>query len=84
MDVIKVLNSLGYPDDDSDLIKKVEVYINIVKGYLINAGAPQTVGDNDNEFGCILIGVNDLLNNDSGKTDFSPAFKILANQVCRR
>lgn len=78
--------SLGITIDDEMINKSIELKINAVKTYLRNAGADI---EEDKELtndiiGCITIGVNDLLNNKAGDTKFSPAFNILAMQICRR
>lgn len=77
--------SLGITIDDEMINKSIELKINAVKTYLRNAGADI---EEDKELtndiiGCITIGVNDLLNNKAGDTKFSPAFNILAMQICR-
>lgn len=81
-----IKESLGIITDDSEIDKNLTLKINTVKMYLKKGGAD--IPDNDEEIsdtvkGCIAIGVNDLLNNKAGETKFSPAFNILAMQVCR-
>ena len=81
-----IKESLGITSDDYEVNKNLTLKINTVKMYLEKGGAD--IPDNDEEIndiikGCIEIGVNDLLNNKAGETKFSPAFNILAMQVCR-
>ena len=81
-----IKESLGITSDDYEVNKNITLKINTVKMYLKKGGAD--IPENDEEIndvvkGCIAIGVNDLLNNKAGETNFSPAFNILAMQVCR-
>ena len=81
-----IKESLGLITNDSEIDKNLILKINTVKMYLKKGGAD--IPNNDEEIsdiikGCIAIGVNDLLNNKAGETKFSPAFNILAMQVCR-
>ena len=81
-----IKESLGITSDDYEVNKNLTLKINTVKMYLEKGGAD--IPDNDEEINdiiqvCIAIGVNDLLNNKAGETKFSPAFNILAMQVCR-
>lgn len=83
-----IKSSLSITIDDKEVNKNIELKINTVKAYLKNAGA-DIKDEEDAELtndiiGCIAIGVNDLLNNKAGDTKFSPAFNILAMQVCRK
>lgn len=83
----KILNYLSIVTDDVDVITNIKLKIATVKEYLISGGASQLKGDTaelkENAIACIAIGVNDLLNNKAGDTKFSPAFNILAMQICR-
>lgn len=80
LEAIKV--HLGIVVDDEDVNKNISLKIEVVKSYLKEAGA-KIEEENNQLIGCVAIGVNDLLNNTYGKTEFSPAFFILARQLCR-
>lgn len=79
-----VKNYLGILTDDIDVNRNLILKINAVKIYLINAGLI-IIDNNYNEevIACIATGVNDLLSNKTGETKFSPAFTMLAMQLCR-
>lgn len=79
----KVKLNLGITSEDEDIDSNIRLKINAVKGYLINGGA-KLDDISDQVISCISIGVNDLLNNKAGDTKFSPAFNMLALQICRR
>ena len=82
--VASVKDYLGILIDDEDVNRKLTIKINAVKTYLINGGL--TIVDdiyNEEVIACIATGVNDLLNNSAGETKFSPAFTMLAMQLCR-
>lgn len=53
----------------------LQVYINEVKEFMLDAGVKQTVLESEKATGCIMIGVNDLWNYQSGGTKFSQYFK---------
>lgn len=77
---------LGITTDDVEVNKNIELKTKAVKLYLLKAGAvlPADDGIYDEEFiACVATGVNDLLNNKAGDTKFSPAFNMLAMQICR-
>ncbi|EEH97424.1 hypothetical protein CSBG_01050 [Clostridium sp. 7_2_43FAA] len=76
---------LGITINDELIDKNITLKINAVKGYLENGGAKIDINNISGEtLSCIAIGVNDLLNNKAGETKFSPAFNMLAMQICRR
>lgn len=81
-----IKTSLGITIDDEEINKNIAQKINTVKLYLKNAGADiqNDTELSDDILGCIAVGVNDLLNNKAGETKFSPAFNMLAMQICRR
>ncbi len=87
----EVKKSLGITTDDALVNSNIKMKAIAVKEYLINAGAAHMKNDpvtgknsiNSIDISCIAIGVNDLLNNKSGETKFSPAFEIIAMQICR-
>lgn len=81
MDVQAVKKAIGITIDDVDFDMKLTIKMMAVEQYLFNAGATNL----NNELGimCVAVGVNDLLNEGAGETKFSPAFNILANQICR-
>ncbi|MDB1943738.1 hypothetical protein PMY73_07060 [Clostridium tertium] len=87
MDIIlveSVKNYLGITTDDVDVTKNIFIKASAVKRYLIKAGATIESADYSEEvIACIATGVNDLLNNKAGDTKFSPAFNMLAMQICR-
>lgn len=79
-----VKDYLGITTDDIDVTRNISIKANAVKVYLIKAGA--NIGENnysEEVVACIATGVNDLLNNKAGDTKFSPAFNMLAMQICR-
>ena len=78
-----VLADLGITTEDEEVIRNIKGKIRAVKQYLINGGLQIKEDSKEEGFACISIGVNDLLNNKSGDTKFSPAFKMLAMQICR-
>ena len=82
-----VLNYLGICTDDEEVIRNIKLKIATVKEYLISGGTSSLKDANakikENTIACIAIGVNDLLNNKAGDTKFSPAFNMLAMQICR-
>lgn len=78
-----VKNTMGITIEDADFDLSLVTKITAVETYLANAGAKvETIGS---QLGlmCVSIGVNDLLNQGAGETKFSPAFTMLANQICR-
>lgn len=81
MDVEAVKKAIGITIDDPDFNMKLTIKMMAVEQYLLGAGATNL----ENELGimCVAVGVNDLLNEGAGETKFSPAFNILANQICR-
>lgn len=79
-----VMTDLGIISEDEDVIRSIGQKVKAVKIYLINGGAKIEEDLDDEVISCISIGVNDLLNNKAGETKFSPAFNMLAMQLCRR
>lgn len=78
-----VLSDLGITTYDEDVLRNIKGKIRAVKQYLINGGLKIKEESKEEMYACISIGVNDLLNNKSGDTKFSPAFKMIAMQICR-
>ncbi len=78
-----VKSYLGITAEDSDLDSSINLKISAVKSYLITGGAAVKTLESEIGTACIAIGVNDLLNQKAGESKFSPAFKLLANQICR-
>lgn len=76
-----VKSALGITVEDDDVDRNIRMKISTVKVYLLNAGMKSDIS-NDSIVGCVAVGVNDLLNNKAGETKFSPAFNILAMQIC--
>ena len=79
-----VLTDLGISAYDDEVIRNIRGKVKAVKQFLINAGAKIEENITEDILSCISIGVNDLLNNKAGETKFSPAFNMMAMQVCRR
>ncbi|WP_394896291.1 hypothetical protein [Clostridium paraputrificum] len=74
---------LGITTNDEDVTRNILIKANAVKNYLIKAGAKIDENNyNEAVIACIATGVNDLLNNKAGDTKFSPAFNMLAMQIC--
>lgn len=77
---------LGITTDDVEVTKGILLKCKAVKLYIVKGGAKlPTDGSYYSEelIACIATGVNDLLNNKAGDTKFSPAFNMLAMQICR-
>lgn len=74
---------LGIMAEDADLDSSINLKIIAVKNYLKTGGAVNETLESEIGVACIAIGVNDLLNQKAGESKFSPAFKMLANQICR-
>lgn len=83
--VDEVKSCLGITTDDVDVTRNISIKANAVKAYLIKGGAKLLINGEYSEevIACIAVGVNDLLNNKAGDTKFSPAFTMLAMQICR-
>ncbi|MDF2948166.1 MAG: hypothetical protein K0R07_176 [Sedimentibacter sp.] len=79
----EVKNNLGITVSDANIDLSINSKITAVKLYLVNGGAVIEDIPTELEIACISIGVNDLLNNNAGETKFSPAFDMLARQICR-
>lgn len=83
----QVLSYLSIATEDVEVIKNIDLKISTVRQFLIKGGAASLKNDESelsgNVVACIAIGVNDLLNNKAGDTSFSPAFNMLAMQICR-
>ena len=77
----KVKTGLGFSGDYHDEILKI--HMNTGKGYMRNAGVPQSVIDSGEgaSVGCILVGVNDLYNFSGGGVKFSPVFEYMVIQL---
>lgn len=81
LDEVKAHLTITLQDDDLD--KTLQLKIDAVCAYLKDGGACLDEEISANTVSCIAIGVNDLLNGEAGGTKFSPAFNMLAKQVCR-
>lgn len=79
----EVKGNLGITVNDPDINLNIINKIAAVKVYLTNGGAVITDTPSELVVACISIGVNDLLNNNAGETKFSPAFDMIAKQICR-
>ena len=82
--LLSVKNYLGITLVDEDIDKNIKLKIVAVTKYLKRAGAniSEDYKLDENIVSCIAIGVNDLLNSKAGETKFSPAFELLAMQIC--
>lgn len=87
--VSDIMQHLSIATDDPDVKNNIKMKAIAVLSYLKNAGYnAENNAENNNDIlnneliACISIGVNDLLNNKAGDTKFSPAFKMLAMQLC--
>lgn len=83
--VDEVKSCLGITTDDVDVTRNISIKTNAVKAYLLKGGYKLPISGEYSEevIACIAVGVNDLLNNKAGETKFSPAFTMLAMQICR-
>ncbi len=75
-----VFESLGILTDDDDVKKQIWPKYVAVRGYLKTSGAAEQnlTAECDQAVETIALGVNDLLNGIPGKTEFSPAFRVMA------
>jgi len=78
-----VKRNVGITVSDPDIDLSINNKIVAVKGYLTGGGAVITDTPSELVVACISIGVNDLLNSNAGETKFSPAFDMIARQICR-
>lgn len=78
-----VKNTMNLTIEDRDFDLSLETKIIAVETYLTNAGASKETIESQLGLMCVSVGVNDLLNQGAGETKFSPAFTMLANQICR-
>ena len=81
VDNVKKTMNLTIEDGDFDI--SLQTKIIAVEMYLKNAGASEETIKSQLGLMFVSVGVNDLLNQGSGETKFSPAFTMLANQICR-
>ena len=70
--LIKVKQGLGITGDYQD--NTLNIYINDVKAFMLDAGVKQEVIDSERSIGCITRGVADLWNL-GGNVSFSEYFK---------
>jgi hypothetical protein len=79
--LIECKNGLGIPvastAHDSVLTQKLQ----IVKAFLLGAGATEEKLASPVAVGAIVCGVTDIWNLEGGNIKFSPLFFILANQI---
>ncbi len=78
-----VKNTMNLTIQDADFDSSLKTKIIAVEMYLYNAGASEETIKSQLGLMCVSVGVNDLLNQGAGETKFSPAFVMLANQICR-
>ena len=69
----KIKTGLGITTDYQDDL--LQIYIDDVKAFMIDAGVSATVATSSAAVGCILRGVTDLWNYGSGGVKFSEYFK---------
>ena len=89
--VAEIKKSLGITTDDPLVLANIKTKAIAAKNYLVKGGALHMKADSvtikyklsEEDITCIAIGTNDLLNNKPGETKFSPAFILLAQQICR-
>lgn len=62
----------------------MQVYIDEVKAFMRDAGVPEDVILNDASVGCIMMGVSDLWNYQSGDVKFSQYFQQRVIQLATR
>lgn len=74
-----VKTGLGITTDYQDDL--LQVYIDDVKAFMIDAGVPTNVASSKAAVGCILRGVADLWNYGSGGVKFSEYFKQRVTQL---
>lgn len=75
----KIKNGLGITGDFQN--DTLQVYIDEVKAFLLNAGVEQSVIDSDVSVGCIMRGVADLWNYGSGNATLSDYFRMRMLQL---
>lgn len=75
----KVKSALGITGTYQD--NTLQLYIDEVKEYLLNAGVSQSTIDSSSSVGVIARGVSDLWNYGSGNTALSPYFMQRAIQL---
>lgn len=69
----KIKTGLGITTDYQDDL--LQIYIDDVKAFMIDAGVSATVATSNAAVGCILRGVSDLWNYSAGGVKFSEYFK---------
>lgn len=76
---------LGITTDDIEVTNSIKIKAKATELYLKKGGMKIPEGGiySEEVISCIAIGVNDLLNNKAGETKFSPAFTMIAMQICR-
>lgn len=77
---LAVLDSMGILTDDEDVKKRIWAKYAACRRYLLKSGASEQnlTAESDEAVETIALGVNDLLNGVPGKTEFSPAFRLLS------
>lgn len=69
----KVKKALGITGDDQD--DTINVYIDGIKEFMLSAGVPKKVVNNEKSYGGIVAGVMDTWNYGSGEIKLSPYTK---------
>lgn len=77
----EVKKALGIQSDYMDNL--LQVYIDEVKEYIIDAGVSQEVAESKKSIGVIVRGVADLWNYGKGNAELSPYFKERVVQLVR-
>lgn len=80
----EILSNLGMGiEADEEILRQIKNKAAAVIGFMQRGGAKLDEKNlNAYELTVVSIGVNDLLNNTSGNTGYSPAFKMMAMQLC--
>lgn len=78
----KVKIGLGMPTEFQDPL--LTIYIDEVIDFMVAGGVAESVARSHAAVGCILQGVNDLWNFQSGGTKFSPYFSQRLIQLAAR
>ena len=79
--LVEVKKALGIQSDYMDNL--LQVYIDEVKEYIIDAGVSQEVAESKKSIGVIVRGVADLWNYGKGNAELSPYFKERVIQLVR-
>lgn len=75
-----VLENMGLLTDDEDVKKRIWSKYVACRSYLFTSGTSEKnlTAESSQAVETIALGINDLLNGIPGKTEFSPAFRMLS------